>query len=77
VASDLGSDNPDTERTFRAFLLALRRRPGIKLTFLSLCGFGAIVAVKNGVLALLAAVAVALLIGLPLGYRSFRRTGHV
>jgi hypothetical protein len=67
---------PADQRTFQAFLVALWRRPGFRLTLTSLVGLGLIV-LRKGAVNLLVTLAIALPLGLALGYRSFRRTGRV
>lgn len=70
-----GSD-PAGRRGLGAFAAAWWRRPGAKLTLLGLVVLGSIVVRGNGVTSLAITVAIALPIGIALGYREFRRTGE-
>lgn len=67
---------PLEARTFRAFVMALWQRPGFKFSLTSLILLGGLV-LRKGVLNLVVTLAIALPIGLTLGYRHFRRTGEV
>lgn len=66
---------PPEARTFRAFVVAVWRRPGFKLTLTSLVLLGSLV-LQKGVLNLVVTLAIGLPIGLFLGYRHFKRTGE-
>lgn len=59
---------------FRDFVVAWWRRPLTKATLVSVASLGAIVVMRHGLVNLAVAVGVALVIGLPLGYRRFRQT---
>jgi hypothetical protein len=68
---------PRGERTFRAFVWAIRTRPGFQFKVLATAAFGLGVVLKSGVLVMLAWGGGGVALGVAIGYPLFRRSGRV
>jgi hypothetical protein len=68
---------PPTDRTFVAFMRAVRTESGGWLRLVGCAAFGVALVLAKGVMSLLLTALVAVALGVPLGYWYFRRHGRL